>query len=586
MVENWVGIIQLPLGLGLNFLINGTEYIIPMAIEEPSVIAAASSAAKFISERGGGFKVHTTEPIMPAQIQIIGVNYSKAKYILDENKQNIIQHANTHCKRMYERGGGVKDFRHRKIYEVKGEDECKDVIVVELLIDVQESMGMNISNTVAEATSDYVRKIIGEGKIGLRITSNLCLERMSTAFFKIPIEKLGWKDVKGKDVAKGIMSAYEFGVHDIKRATTHNKGIMNGIDAVAIALGQDWRAIESASHAYATLDGGYRPLTKYRIAKDNAGEEYLMGELELPLSCASKGGVLGTNPSYFATHLLAKRPTGRQVASFLSWVGLAQNFAAIRALAIEGIQKGHMNLHAKNIAISAGVPSHLIKEVVEFMKNKGSIDTATAENYMKAHKIYESTSRKTKGGDVSKKFSTCFVRIEHPKLTEVIILNLIIETPDDQEPIHLSITKDEEDKKVVSKILGDHSYDWILEVILLWDQLPGVTDLPGYDKAKHISLFYRLKLITILINRVITTILKNYKEKGVEIIESVYSVCEGSQLEYKIPGDLFFLHNLLIELIATYKYYIDENVDKRIREVGIYLFISNLAHDPRYYEYS
>jgi degradative hydroxymethylglutaryl-CoA reductase len=165
--------VQLPLGLGLNFLINGTEYIIPMAIEEPSVIAAASSAAKFIGERGGGFKVHTTEPIMGAQIQIIGVNYDKVRFAINENKQAIIDHANTHCRRMYQRGGGVKDLRHKKIYELKTDSEQKDVIVVELLIDVQESMGMNVSNTIAEGSSEFIRNKIGEGTIGLRITSNL-----------------------------------------------------------------------------------------------------------------------------------------------------------------------------------------------------------------------------------------------------------------------------------------------------------------------------------------------------------------------------------------------------------------------------
>jgi degradative hydroxymethylglutaryl-CoA reductase len=276
--------IQLPLGLGLNFLINGIEYVIPMAIEEPSVIAAASSAAKFIGERGAGFKVHTTEPVMCAQIQIIGVNYDKVKYSINEHKQAMIDHANTHCKRMFQRGGGVKDLRHKKIYELKTDSDHRDVIVVELLIDVQESMGMNICNTIAEESSEFIRSKIGEGTIGLRITSNLCLERIATSFFKIPVEKLSWKELSGKDVAAGIMSAFEFGMNDVARATTHNKGIMNGIDAVAIALGQDWRAIESASHAFASLDNGYKPLSKYRIVKDNIGKEYLIGKLELPLS--------------------------------------------------------------------------------------------------------------------------------------------------------------------------------------------------------------------------------------------------------------------------------------------------------------
>lgn len=367
-----------------------------MAIEEPSVIAAASSAAKFIAERGGGFKTHTTDPVMAAQIQILGVDYSSLKYILDENKGNIIDYANTFCKNMNKRGGGVKGLRHRLLYQLNNHPEHKDVIVVELLIDVRESMGMNICNTVAEATSGYIHKFIGSGKIGIRITSNLCTERMAAAFFKVPVEKLAWKNSSGKQVAEGIISSYEFAYFDKFRAATHNKGIMNGIDAVAIAMGQDWRAIESAAHSYATLEGGYKPLTEYKIITDSKGVEYLTGKLELPLPCASKGGVIGTNPIYRTTHTLAKQPTGQQIAAMMVSVGLAQNFAAIRALSVEGIQKGHMNLHAKNIALSAGVPPNLITDVVEFMHSKNNISIEAAVDYMKAHQIYESTNKNTK----------------------------------------------------------------------------------------------------------------------------------------------------------------------------------------------
>lgn len=392
---------------------------------------------------------------------------------------------------------------------------------------------------------------------------------MATSFFKIPVDKLAWKDLNGKEVAQGIIRAYEFAVHDIKRTATHNKGIMNGVDAVALALGQDWRGIEAAAHTYATLDGGYRPLTKYRIAKDTSGKEFLLGELELPIACASKGGVLGTNPAYNATHLVAGQPTGRQIAGILVSVGLAQNFAAMRALAVEGIQKGHMTLHAKNIAVSAGVPPNLIDEVVAFMSSKGTFDVGTVEDYMKAHKIYSVTKKGNISESSKKTFSTCFVKIDHPDLAETIILNLIIETPEDQKPIHLSITQDPEDKKAFGKIFGDHSYDWILKILLLSNQLTEVTELPGYQKTHQASLCYRLKLITILINRVVTAILRNYKEEGIEIIESVYSVCKGSNVEYKIPSSHFFLHNLLTELIATYRYYIDENIDNKcLREVS------------------
>lgn len=407
MVENCVGVLSLPMGLGLNFMINGTKHVIPMAVEEPSVIAAASSAAKFICERAQGFTTHTTEPVMAAQIQIIGVDYDSLRYKLDENKAKILKYANSHCKSMVKRGGGVIGLRHRKIYEIQTDLEGKDVIVVELLVDVRESMGMNICNTVAEATSLYIKEIIGEGKIGLRITSNLCLERMATAFFKIPMSKLAWKENTGREVADGIINAYTFACNDKFRAVTHNKGIMNGIDAVAVALGQDWRAIESAAHAYASLGGGYQPLSHYRIIKDKQGEEYLLGKLELPMACASKGGSIGSNPSYGVTHLLAKNPSGKMIASMLVCVGLAQNFAAVRALAVEGIQKGHMNLHAKNIAISAGVPPNLIQEVVNFMKLKGSINVETAEDYMNAHQINEYTT-KVKSGQINsqRNFST------------------------------------------------------------------------------------------------------------------------------------------------------------------------------------
>jgi degradative hydroxymethylglutaryl-CoA reductase len=224
MIENWVGILPLPLGLGLNFKINGKKYVIPMAIEEPSVIAAASSAAKFISERAGGFYTHTTEPVMAAQIQIIGVNYDVLKYKLDKRKQEIIDYSNNYCKSMVKRGGGVKGMRHRKIYEIKTNSNAKDVIVVELLVDVRESMGMNIWNTIAEATSEYIMQLLDEGKLGLRITSNLCLERMATSFFKVPVEKLNWKEKSGKEVAEGIMNAYRFACEDKFRAVTHNKG--------------------------------------------------------------------------------------------------------------------------------------------------------------------------------------------------------------------------------------------------------------------------------------------------------------------------------------------------------------------------
>ena len=431
MIENWIGLISLPLGLGLNFEINGEKYTIPMAIEEPSVVAAASSAAKFISEKGTGFKMFATDPIMAAQIQIIGVNYDSLKYVIEENRQEIINHANTHCKSMVKRGGGVKNIRHRKLYQIITDDEFKDVIAIELLVNVQESMGMNICNTIAEKTSVFIKKLIGNGKIGLRITTNLCLERMASAFFKIPVENLSWKTMSGREVANGILNAYQFALNDKFRCWTHNKGIMNGIDSVAVALGQDWRAIESAAHTYASLDDGYKPLTQYKIAKDAQGAECLMGKIELPLAWASKGGALATSKAYLLTHMILKNPSGRQIAGILACVGLAQNFAAIKALAVEGIQKGHMNLHARNIAVSAGTPPHLINEVVDYMIQKDSINVETAKLYMDTHNIRESSALvEDKNKIKDQQLSLFFIEINHPMLTESIKLNLVFATPE------------------------------------------------------------------------------------------------------------------------------------------------------------
>lgn len=265
--------------------------------------------------------------------------------------------------------------------------------------------------------------------------------------------------------------------------------------------------------------------------------------------------------------MLAKNPTGKQIAGILVSVGLAQNFAAIRALAIEGIQKGHMNLHAKNIAVSAGVPPNLIKEVVTFMKSKGSINIETAQDYMRAHQMYISTSK-------NKNFSTCFIKIENPMITEKIILNLIIDTPPDETPIHLTLTNDEKDSEIVKTVLGHHSYDWVLKFLLLLTQFYPMTLLPDIDKNKNISIRYRLKLIVILINHVVTTILTIYEVKGIEIIEGVYSLCHGEPIQYEIQSSMFYLHNLLVELIATYKHEIDANIENKfLKEVNIFAFM-------------
>mgnify|MGYP003695101735 CR=1 FL=1 len=239
---------------------------------------------------------------------------------------------------MVKRGGGVEDIRYRELGE--------QMMVVELLVNVCESMGANVVNSVAEATSPFILNLLGQGQIGVRILTNLCTERMCLSEFSMPVDKLAWKGVPGKEVAEKIIETQRFAELDQYRATTHNKGIMNGIDAVAVAMGQDWRAIESAAHSYASLGSRYLPLTRYRIENG-----YFKGKLEIPISVGTKGGAISTNPSFINTHKIMCYPSASELAQVMVSVGLAQNFAALRAMSIEGIQKGHMNLHARNVAI-------------------------------------------------------------------------------------------------------------------------------------------------------------------------------------------------------------------------------------------
>lgn len=319
-----------------------------MAVEEPSVIAACSAIAKIISEHGGGFQCQSTPPVMIGQIQINEVtDFEQVKYVLASEKRKIIDFANQQCKSMCQRGGGVTDLRWRKLSE--------DMIVVELFVDVREAMGANIINTIAESTAPFIQELLGQGAVGIRILSNLCTERMTRATFEIPVSKLSWKGAPGEQVAKKILEAHRFAQLDQYRATTHNKGIMNGIDAVAIALGQDWRAIESAAHSFAALKGRYSPLSDYRVVNG-----VLKGSIELPISVGTKGGAISTNPSYVNTLQIMGFPSATDIAQVMASVGLAQNFAALRAMSIEGIQRGHMNLHARNVAIQAGIPTSLV----------------------------------------------------------------------------------------------------------------------------------------------------------------------------------------------------------------------------------
>jgi len=376
MIENAVGGLTLPLGVAPNFVINGAHYIVPMAVEEPSVIAAASSIAKLVSENGG-FKGKSTGNIMTSQVQILDIKDPDAAVkILTDSREELIEAANQFCQSSVRRGGGVRDVYPRLIIPQMGNRD--PYVVVHIDVDVCEAMGANIVNTVAEGVAPKLADMV-EGRSALRILSNLCLKRRSAAMFRIPFGALSWKGESGEKVAERVMEAYLFAEDDPYRAATHNKGVMNGIDAAAIAMGQDWRAIEASCHAAAAVGGSYGSMTKYSLE-----DGYLIGKLEMPIACGSKGGALTTHPVYKLSHKLLGYPDAQTICQIIVAVGLAQNFAAIRALAIEGIQKGHMNLHARNICLNAGVPNELIDECRGYMSVKKKWDTATAEEFLKS----------------------------------------------------------------------------------------------------------------------------------------------------------------------------------------------------------
>lgn len=360
MIENVISAMQLPLGIATNFVINGKEILIPMAIEETSVVAAASNAAKLA--RPDGFKAKATEPIMIGQIQILNPSEDAVEKIM-ERKSSIIELANEQDKILVSLGGGVKDIEARML--------SKDMIVVHLLVDVRDAMGANAVNTMAEAVAPLIEKITG-GKSLLRIISNLAIHRMAEAEVIYKKEAIG-----GEGVVNKIIKAYEFASLDIFRAATHNKGVMNGIDAVAIATGNDWRAIEAGAHSYASLNG-YKPLTTWE--KNEDGD--LHGKIKIPMAVGVIGGITKVHPIAKVSLKILGVRNARELAEIMASVGLAQNFAAIFALATKGIQAGHMKLHAQNIAVMAGAKGEEIDIVAKKMVEMGKIKMDVAKEIL------------------------------------------------------------------------------------------------------------------------------------------------------------------------------------------------------------
>jgi hydroxymethylglutaryl-CoA reductase len=374
MVENVIGALHLPLGLGLNFLINGKDYLIPMAIEEPSVIAAASNAAKLCRE-SGGIKTSSTDPVMIGQIQIVKIpDIEKAKKNIELHKKDLMNLLNDVDSTLIKFGGGPRDIQVRVLNTKRGK-----MLIVHILVDVKDAMGANAVNSMAEKISPKLEELTG-GEVLLKIISNLAVYRMARAkavWTKKALEESLNGKMKGEEIVDAILDAYAFAEADPYRCATHNKGIMNGIDAVAIATGNDFRAVEAGAHAYAAMNG-YKPLTKY--SKNENGD--LVGEIELPIAVGIIGGSIKTNPIANISLKILGVKSSKELAEIMAAVGLAQNFAALRALATEGIQKGHMKLHAKNIAIMAGAKGKQIDIVANKMIEKNEISVAKAKEIL------------------------------------------------------------------------------------------------------------------------------------------------------------------------------------------------------------
>jgi len=365
MIENVIGVLGMPIGLGLNFLINEREYVIPLVVEEPSIVAALSAAAK-TARAADGYTTSSDDPILIGQIQVVEIpNIDAAGEEVLNRKQEILDLANSFHPRMVARGGGAVDLEINR-YPLPSSNS--EMLVVHLLVDTRDAMGANLVNGMCEGVASLIESIT-DGKVFLRILSNLADRSIARADVTLPVETLAGKGYTGEQVRDGIIIASDFAQVDPYRAATHNKGIMNGVDAVAIATGNDWRAIEAGVHAYAARDGRYTALSRWW--KDEHGN--LRGSIELPLKVGTVGGPLESNPSVAVNLRLLGVESATELAEVMAAVGLAQNYAALKALATEGIQAGHMTLHARSVVKAAGTPPDLFDEVLEQLLRSGDI---------------------------------------------------------------------------------------------------------------------------------------------------------------------------------------------------------------------
>ena len=366
MIENCVGLFSLPVGLGLNFVVNNKPYIVPMVVEEPSVVAAVSNSAKLVAQ-GGGFSAEADPGQMIAEVQVLDLpDLESATLATEAAEPQLIALANSKNPGMVKRGGGALGL------EVRRFDTEPDMLVVHLIVDCVDAMGANAVNSMAEGIAPLIEELTS-GRVCLRILSNLADRRLARATCRIAISDLETKTMTGAEVARGIVDAFRFADVDPYRAATHNKGIMNGVDAVAIATGNDWRSVEAGAHAYAARSGRYRSLTHWSV--DGA---QLIGSITLPMAVGTVGGSTGVHPTIVVLRKLLDVENARELGMVMAAAGLAQNLGALRALATEGIQRGHMTLHARQAALAAGVDSDQVSAVASVLVKSGDIRTETA----------------------------------------------------------------------------------------------------------------------------------------------------------------------------------------------------------------
>lgn len=374
MIENVVGTYELPLGIAANFLVNGRDYLIPMVVEEPSVVAAISHAAKLI-RAGGGFHTSATDPIMIGQIQVLQIpDLDAALAALEANREALMIRANCCDKVMVKLGGGARGLEYRPFPETP----VGPMLIVHLLFDVRDAMGANAINTCVEDLAPLVADLTG-GRTHLRILSNLADRRTATARGLIPAAELAKDGLDGREVAQWIAEANAFAVVDPYRAATHNKGIMNGIDAVCLATGNDWRAIEAGAHAYAARNGRYTALTDWHVTANGD----LAGEITLPMAVGIVGGATKVHPVAKVALKILNVHSASELAQIMAAVGLAQNLAAIKALATTGIQKGHMRLHARQVAMAAGASGEQVQKIADQLVAERKINTERAQELLR-----------------------------------------------------------------------------------------------------------------------------------------------------------------------------------------------------------